>query len=282
MGIWQGLAKTRGFFRRLIRSVNTEEMEELLLAADVGVRATALLVDAVRRSPGNPTEVLKKEILRIFSPVNEVPITEASPPLVIMVVGVNGSGKTTTIGKLCRLFALQNKKVVVAAADTYRDAAAEQIRIWVERSDGELVFSQKGQDAGAVVFDTLQKARQQKRDVVLIDTAGRLHTRKDLMAEALKIKRVCAKVKPGAPEEVWLVLDATVGQNGIKQADVFHRELGLTGIIITKLDGTAKGGVLIPVVQELGLPVRFVGVGEGVDDLAPFVPEEYVRALFED
>ncbi len=281
MGIWQGLAKTRAFFRRLVKSVNTEELEELLLAADVGVRATAQLVEAVRRSGTDPTEALKKEIVKIFSAATRVPLKSVEPPLVIMVVGVNGSGKTTTIGKLCYRFAREGKKVLVAAADTYRDAAAEQVRIWANRSDVELVFSHKGQDAAAVAFDALQRAVREKRDVVLIDTAGRLHTRKDLMAEAVKIKRVCAKVKPNAPEEIWLVLDATVGQNGIRQATAFHQELGLTGIIMAKLDGTAKGGVLIPVVLELGLPVRFVGVGEGVEDLVPFVPEEYVQALFE-
>ncbi len=281
MGIRQGLAKTREFFRRLIKSVNTEELEELLLAADVGVKATTQLVEAVRRSRGAPAEVLKNEIVKIFAAANRAPFKDLEPPLVIMVVGVNGSGKTTTIGKLCYRFARENKRVLVAAADTYRDAAAQQVRIWADRSDGELVFSHKGQDAAAVVFDTLQKAVREKRDVVLIDTAGRLHTRKDLMAEAVKIKRVCGKVKPGAPEEVWLVLDATVGQNGIKQALTFHQELGLTGIIMAKLDGTAKGGVLIPVVLELGIPVRFVGVGEGVEDLVPFVPEEFVEALFE-
>ncbi|MCL6465775.1 MAG: signal recognition particle-docking protein FtsY [candidate division WOR-3 bacterium] len=281
MGIWQGLAKTRAFLRQLVKSVNTEELEELLLAADVGVRATAQLVEAVRRSGADPTEALKKEIVKIFSAASKVPLKAVEPPLVIMVVGVNGSGKTTTIGKLCYRFAREGKKVLVAAADTFRDAAAEQVRIWANRSDVELVFSQKGQDAAAVAFDALQKAVREKRDVVLIDTAGRLHTRKDLMAEAVKIKRVCAKVKPDAPEEIWLVLDATVGQNGIRQAMAFHQELGLTGIIMAKLDGTAKGGVLIPVVLELGLPVRFVGVGEGVEDLVPFVPEEYVQALFE-
>lgn len=281
MGIGKGLAKTRDFFRRLVKAVNTEELEQLLLAADVGVKATTQLVEAVRRGRGAPAQVLKKEILNIFAAANRAPFKDVEPPLVIMVVGVNGSGKTTTIGKLCYRFARDHKRVLVAAGDTYRDAAAEQMRIWADRSDVQLVLSHKGQDAAAVVFDTLQKAVREKVDVVLIDTAGRLHTRKDLMAEAVKIKRVCGKVKPGAPEEIWLVLDATVGQNGIKQALAFHQELGLTGIIMAKLDGTAKGGVLIPVVRELGLPVRFIGVGEGVEDLVPFVPEEYVEALFE-
>ncbi len=281
MSIWDGLRRTREFFRRLAGTVNTEELEEILLAADVGVRATEMLIAAVRRGGGNPREALKQEIVRILARSGG-DFALNNPPAVIMIVGVNGSGKTTTVGKLSRWFVRQGKRVVVAAADTYRDAAAEQVRVWAERSGVELVFSQKGQDAAAVAFDTIQKAIQQRLDVVLIDTAGRLHTRKDLMAEAEKIKRVCGRVKPGAPDEVWLVLDATVGQNGIRQAQAFNESLGLTGIIMTKLDGTAKGGVLIPVVLELGLPVRFIGTGEGIEDLERFLPEEYARALFGD
>ncbi len=281
MSIWDGLRRTREFFRRLAGAVNTEELEEILLGADVGVRATEMLIAALRRGGGNPREALKQEIVRILARSGG-DFALNNPPAVIMIVGVNGSGKTTTVGKLSRWFVRQGKRVVVAAADTYRDAAAEQVRVWAERSGVELVFSQKGQDAAAVAFDTIQKAIQQRLDVVLIDTAGRLHTRKDLMAEAEKIKRVCGRVKPGAPDEVWLVLDATVGQNGIRQAQAFNESLGLTGIIMTKLDGTAKGGVLIPVVLELGLPVRFIGTGEGIEDLERFLPEEYARALFGD
>ncbi len=282
MSIWDGLRRTRDFFRRLTGAVNTEELEEILLGADVGVRATEMLIAAVRRSGGDPRAVLRQEIVRILAGSGGSDFAVSNPPLVIMIVGVNGSGKTTTVGKLSRWFVSQGKRVVVAAADTYRDAAAEQVRVWAERSGVELVFSQQGQDAAAVAFDTLQKAIQQRLDVVLIDTAGRLHTRRDLMAEAEKIKRVCGRVKPGAPEEVWLVLDATVGQNGIRQAQAFNESLGLTGVVMTKLDGTAKGGVLIPVVLELGLPVRFIGTGEGIADLERFVPEEYVRAIFSD
>ena len=170
----------------------------------------------------------------------------------------------------------------ISGAAYREDRAAEQLGIWAERAGVEIVSSVQGQDAAAVAFDTIQKAVQRSIDVVLVDTAGRLHTRKDLMDEAVKIKRVCAKVKIGAPDEVWLVLDATVGQNGLRQATAFNEQLGLTGLIVTKLDGTAKGGVLIPIVMELGVPVRFTGTGEGLDDIEPFDPEAYAKALFEE
>ncbi len=277
-----GLTKTRQVFRRLLVAANSAELEEALLAADVGVKATDILVDRVKHASGDRREVLETEITRLLSPNQQVTNPEPQPPLVVMIVGVNGSGKTTTVGKLCRLFADQGQRVVVAAADTYRDAAAAQLGIWAERAGVDIVSSMQGQDAAAVAFDTIQKAMQKKIDVVLVDTAGRLHTRKDLMDEAVKIKRVCAKVKPGAPDEVWLVLDATVGQNGLRQAAAFNEQLGLSGLIVTKLDGTAKGGVLIPIVMELGVPVRFTGTGEGLDDIEPFDPQAYAKALFEE
>jgi fused signal recognition particle receptor len=253
-----------------------------LLAADVGVKATEILVEKVKHATGDRREILETEIARLLSPKSKVESPKSQPPLVVMIVGVNGSGKTTTVGKLCRLFADQGQRVVVAAADTYRDAAAEQLGIWAKRAGVEIVSSVQGQDAAAVAFDTIQKAVQKSIDVVLVDTAGRLHTRKDLMDEAVKIKRVCAKVKPGAPDEVWLVLDATVGQNGLRQAAAFNEQLGLTGLVVTKLDGTAKGGVLIPIVMELSVPVRFTGTGEGLDDIEPFDPQAYAKALFEE
>jgi fused signal recognition particle receptor len=277
-----GLAKTRRVFLRLLVAANTEELEEALLAADVGVRATEVLVEKVQGSASDRRDVLETEIARLLSPRPQVSGPKPQSPLVVMIVGVNGSGKTTTIGKLCRFFADQGQGVVVAAADTYRDAAAEQLGVWAERAGVEIVSSVQGQDAAAVAFDTIQKAVQKGIDVVLVDTAGRLHTRKDLMDEVAKIKRVCAKVKPGAPDEVWLVLDATVGQNGLRQAVAFNEKVGLTGLIVTKLDGTAKGGVLIPIVMELGVPVRFTGTGEGLDDIEPFDPETYAKALFEE
>ena len=277
-----GLAKTRQVFQRLLVAANTEELEEALLAADVGVKATEILVEKVKHATGDRREILETEIAQLLSPPQSPAPSPQSLPLVVMIVGVNGSGKTTTVGKLCRLFADQGQRVVVAAADTYRDAAAEQLGIWAKRAGVEIVSSVQGQDAAAVAFDTIQKAVQKSIDVVLVDTAGRLHTRKDLMDEAVKIKRVCAKVKPGAPDEVWLVLDATVGQNGLRQAAAFNEQLGLTGLVVTKLDGTAKGGVLIPIVMELGVPVRFTGTGEGLDDIEPFDPQAYAKALFED
>ena len=277
-----GLAKTRHVFQRLLVAANTEELEEALLAADVGVKATEILVEKVKHATGDRRDVLETEISRLLSPPQSPAPSSQSSPLVVIIVGVNGSGKTTTIGKLCRLFADQGQRVVVAAADTYRDAAAEQLGIWAKRAGVEIVSSVQGQDAAAVAFDTIQKAVQKSIDVVLVDTAGRLHTRRDLMDEAVKIKRVCAKVKSGAPDEVWLVLDATVGQNGLRQAAAFNEQLGLTGLVVTKLDGTAKGGVLIPIVMELGVPVRFTGTGEGLDDIEPFDPQAYAKALFED
>jgi fused signal recognition particle receptor len=276
------LAKTRHVFQRLLVAANTEELEEALLAADVGIKATEILTEKVKHADGDRRDVLETEISRLLSPPQSPASSPQSPPLVVMIVGVNGSGKTTTVGKLCRLFADQGQRVVVAAADTYRDAAAEQLGIWTKRAGVEIVSSVQGQDAAAVAFDTIQKAVQKSIDVVLVDTAGRLHTRRDLMDEAVKIKRVCAKVKPGAPDEVWLVLDATVGQNGLRQAAAFNEQLGLTGLVITKLDGTAKGGVLIPIVMELGVPVRFTGTGEGLDDIEPFDPQAYAKALFEE
>ncbi len=280
----RALKKTRDLFRRLVKTVDTEELKAILLSADVGVKATEIIVDSVRHSPGDIKEGLKREIIRILSLNRDQPrpISKTVPPWVIMVVGVNGVGKTTTVGKLAHFFTRQGKKVIVAAADTYRDAAAEQLKVWASWAGVEIVFSQKGQDAGAVAFDTLQKALQGGWEIVLIDTAGRLHTRQDLMAEAEKIKRVCAKVKPGAPDEIFLVLDATVGQNGIRQAQVFNERLGITGIIITKLDGTAKGGVVIPIALEIGVPIWFIGTGEGIEDLEPFDPANYALGLFED
>jgi fused signal recognition particle receptor len=277
-----GLAKTRQVFQRLLAAANTEEIEEALLAADVGVKATEILVEKVKHAAGDRREVLEAEIARLLNPEPQTPNPQPQPPLVVMIVGVNGSGKTTTVGKLCRYFGDSGKRVVVAAADTYRDAAAQQLGVWAERAGVEIVSSQQGQDAAAVAFDTIQKAVQKGLDIVLVDTAGRLHTRKDLMDEAVKIKRVCGRVRPGAPDEVWLVLDATVGQNGLRQAAAFNEQLGLTGLIVTKLDGTAKGGVLIPIVMELGVPVKFTGTGEGLDDLEPFEPQAYAKALFED
>lgn len=277
----QGLARTRQAFARLLETQDTQEIEELLLAGDVGVRASAMLAEKVRRAGGDRRQVLEQEIAKMLAPGGEARGRTSARPQVIMIVGVNGSGKTTTVGKLCHRFAREGKKVVVAASDTYRDAASDQLGIWAGRAGVEIVSSTKGQDAAAVAFDTMARAAKRDMDLVLVDTAGRLHTRTDLMAEVEKIKRVCGKVREGAPDETWLVLDATVGQNGLRQARAFDERLGLTGLVVAKLDGTAKGGVLVPIVMELGLPVRFIGTGEGLEDIEPFEPEAFARALFE-
>jgi len=296
----QGLARTRSVFRRLLTAESTEELEELLLSADVGVTATQLLVERIRgaedrrsaleeeiagilrgeaaKRPGG--QAVKREVASDTRPPDHV--TTGLPPRVLMIVGVNGSGKTTTVGKLSHYFSSSGHKVVVAAADTYRDAAADQLGVWAGRAGVEIVSSGKGQDAAAVVYDAITKATSKGQDIVLVDTAGRLHTRQDLMAEVEKIKRVCAKVRAGAPDEVWLVLDATVGQNGLRQARAFDETLGLTGLIVAKLDGTAKAGILIPIALELGIPIRFIGTGEGIEDLEEFEPESFARALFEE
>jgi fused signal recognition particle receptor len=297
-----GLKRTRDLFLGRVRGT-PEELETALLSADVGVKATEYLMDRLRKRSGDPAVILQEEVRTLLRPtadgqrptadghqpstvsreplaVSRQPLAVSRQPKVLMIVGVNGSGKTTTVGKLAARYQRQGRKVLVAASDTYRDAAAPQLQIWADRAKVDIVYSERGQDAAAVAFDAINRARAQGIELVLIDTAGRLHTRKDLMAEAAKIKRVVAKVCPGAPDEIWLVLDATVGQNGIVQARSFDAELGLTGLIVTKLDGTAKGGVLIPIALELGLPIRYIGVGEGLEDLDEFSPDEFARAMF--
>jgi fused signal recognition particle receptor len=301
-----GLKRTRDLFLGRLRGT-PEELETALLSADVGVKATEYLMDRLRQKSGDPAVILQEEVRALLNPLTahrspltaeagkppadgrlpsavsrDAPRGAEGTPKVLMIVGVNGSGKTTTVGKLAALYKRQGRKVLVAASDTYRDAAAPQLQIWADRAKVDIVYSERGQDAAAVAFDAINRARAQGIELVLIDTAGRLHTRKDLMAEASKIKRVVAKVCPGAPDEIWLVLDATVGQNGIVQARSFDAELGLTGLIVTKLDGTAKGGVLIPIALELGLPIRYIGVGEGLDDLDEFSADEFARAMFSD
>jgi|UniRef100_A0A7C3UY65 fused signal recognition particle receptor len=275
-----GLKRTKEIFQNLFKEEDISRWEEILLSADCGVKVTSDLLARIKKEPGNRKEILKREILKILAEKGRE-IRNPSFPYVIMVVGVNGSGKTTTVGKLAYRFKNEGKKVIIAASDTYRDAAAQQLIIWAKKAGVEIVPSEKGQDAAAIAFDTISKAKSKGIDLVLVDTAGRLHTRKDLMAEVKKIKRVITKVKEGGPDETLLVLDATVGQNGIAQAKVFSEELGLTGIVITKLDGTAKGGIVLACASELSLPVRFIGFGEGIEDLAPFSPEEFVEALLE-
>ncbi|MFQ6111407.1 MAG: signal recognition particle-docking protein FtsY, partial [Nitrospinota bacterium] len=205
-----------------------------------------------------------------------------SEPWVIMVAGVNGSGKTTTAGKLAHRFRQEGKRVLMAAADTFRAAASEQLEVWAERAGSEMVRHRDGADPSAVVYDAIEAARARGCQVVIADTAGRLHTKRNLMEELKKVKRVTGKLVPGAPHEVLLVLDATTGQNALAQARLFGQEVGVTGIALTKLDGTAKGGIAVAVARETGIPIKFVGVGEGIEDLKEFHPESFVRALFED
>jgi fused signal recognition particle receptor len=259
-----------------------EALEELLLMADVGVAATAEIVSAVtKRSRRGESlrELVKQEILKILDVSAPAP---AGAPQVVLVVGVNGVGKTTTIGKLANQLRLEGRVPIICAADTFRAAAVDQLQIWADRAGVEIVRAREGSDPAAVVFDAITAGKARRRDVVLVDTAGRLHTRTNLMNELDKIRRIAAREVPGAPHEVLLVLDATVGQNGLAQAREFTNVAGVTGIVLTKLDGTAKGGIAEAIAHDLKLPIRYVGVGEGMDDLLPFSPREYVDALFQD
>jgi len=259
-------------------ALDWERLEEALIAGDVGVRATAALVQRLEARGGIAD--LPDEVATLFG---EPPTLDlAHEPAVILVVGVNGTGKTTTIGKLAAKLAEHGRSVLVAAADTYRAAAEEQLEIWAERAGADFVGSERGGDPAAVAYDALDAAVARGRDVVIVDTAGRLHTQTNLMEELAKVRRVIASRLDGAPHETLLVVDATTGQNGLQQARLFGEAVGVTGVVLTKLDGSAKGGVAIPIVYELGLPVKLVGVGEGIDDLRPFDPQDYARALVSD
>lgn len=260
-----------------------EALEELLISADIGVPATERIIRAVtHRSRGESLrDLVKLEITRIFESV-EKPAPTATPPTVTLIVGVNGTGKTTTVGKLANLLKAQGKVPLICAADTFRAAAVEQLEIWAKRAQVDIVRAREGSDPAAVVFDAISSGKARGRDPILIDTAGRLHTRVNLMNELDKIRRIAAREVPGAPHEVLLVLDATVGQNGLQQAREFTSAAGVNGIVLTKLDGTAKGGVAVSIAHDLKLPIRYVGVGEGIDDLVPFSADEYVSGLFEE
>ncbi len=260
-----------------------EALEELLLGADVGLGATTRLVDGVRRRAGGGATLraaLTDEITAIFDGVPSGERRPASGPYVVLIVGVNGTGKTTTVGKLARRAREDGRKTLICAADTFRAAAVDQLQVWATRAGVDIVRAQEGSDAAAVVFDALTAAKARGIDTVLVDTAGRLHTRVNLMAELEKIRRITGREVAGAPHDVLLVLDATVGQNGLVQAREFAAAAGVTGVVLTKLDGTAKGGIAIAIAHDLGLPIRFVGVGEGIDDLLPFDARAYVDALF--
>jgi fused signal recognition particle receptor len=261
-----------------------EALEELLISADIGVAATDRILDAVKARQRNGTslrDLVKQEIRAVFAAADK-PIAASAGPHVTLIVGVNGTGKTTTVGKLANLLRSEGRKPLICAADTFRAAAVEQLEIWARRAGVEMVRAREGADPAAVVFDAISSGRAKGRDPILVDTAGRLHTRVNLMNELEKIRRIVSREVPGAPQEVLLVLDATVGQNGLAQAREFMGVAGVNGIVLTKLDGTAKGGVAVAIANDLKLPIRYVGVGEGIDDLIPFSADDYVDGLFQE
>ena len=298
----QGLSKTRhhlgqGLGRLLLgkKTVDAEvleSLETLLLTADIGIQTTEMLVQYVvaglaRKELSDGDAVFSAlqahmlDLLLIDKPLLD-DLLPQKHPLVILMVGVNGAGKTTTIGKLAHHYQSQGKRVMLAAGDTFRAAAVEQLQVWGERNDIPVVAQHTGADSASVIFDALQAAKARGFDVLIADTAGRLHTQHHLMDELKKIKRVLHKIDSTAPHETMLVLDASIGQNALNQAKQFHKAIGLTGITMTKLDGTAKGGILFALAHELGIPFRYVGVGEGIEDLRPFDASQFVRAIFED
>jgi fused signal recognition particle receptor len=297
----QGLSRTKqqivGRFDEIVQQADTAEqrtrpvdvdtieaLEELLVSADVGIAATERIVTAVRqrsRKGESLRDLVKDEIRQVFDSV-EPPSTNGHRPHVTLIVGVNGTGKTTTVGKLANLLKSEGHQPLICAADTFRAAAVEQLEIWAQRANVDIVRAKEGSDPAAVVFDAIQSGKARNRNPILIDTAGRLHNRVNLMNELDKIRRVAAREVAGAPHEVLLVLDATVGQNGLSQAREFMSVAGVTGIVLTKLDGTAKGGVAVAIANDLKLPIKYVGVGEGIDDLVPFSARDYVDALFQD
>jgi fused signal recognition particle receptor len=261
-----------------------EALEELLISADVGVAASDRIVAAVAgrvRRGESLRDLVKDEILKIFDAVS-APGPDGGLPRVVLVVGVNGTGKTTTVGKLANLVKAAGARPLICAADTFRAAAVEQLEIWATRAGVDIIRAPQGADPAAVVYDAIASGKARGRDPIIVDTAGRLHTRVNLMNELEKIRRIAAREVDGAPHEVLLVLDATVGQNGLVQAREFMSAAGVNGIVLAKLDGTAKGGIAVAIANDLKLPIRYVGVGEAIDDLLPFSPREYVDALFEE
>lgn len=295
--ISQSLTRTRrSFFGRVTELLGVsevtdelwEELEELLIQADVGVKTTVELVEKLQeqvnrariRDAQTVKEILKSELIRILDSKVQEPAQETSPR-VVLIVGVNGSGKTTSIAKLAKYYKDRGKKVILGAADTFRAAAIDQLKIWGERVGVEVIAHQPRADPGAVVYDAIQAGRARGADVLIIDTAGRLHTKYNLMQELKKVRGVAAKNVPHAPHETLLVLDATTGQNALAQARHFKEAVDITGIFLAKLDGTAKGGIVFAIAKELGIPIRWVGTGEGLDDLAEFDATTFVEGLFE-
>ena len=292
----EGLTKTRKGFIEKVESLFTGrkideesllELEEILITADVGMKAVEEIMVSLRekarkgevKDATSLKEVLKKEMVSILNHPHTL-VAHGNRPFVILAIGVNGVGKTTTIGKLASRFHSQGLSVLLAAGDTFRAAGIEQLEIWAKRANAQFVKHQSGSDPAAVAFDAIAAAQHRGTDVVIIDTAGRLHTKSPLMEELKKVKRVIEKAMPGAPQEILLVVDATTGQNALRQAEMFNNTIGVTGIALTKLDGTAKGGIVFAIKKELGIPVRLIGIGESLDDLRDFNPEEFVEALF--
>ncbi|MBI5847295.1 MAG: signal recognition particle-docking protein FtsY [Nitrospirae bacterium] len=293
----QGLTKTKqGFVEKVesifrgkaIDSETLEELEEALILADIGAGSASEIVEHLREKvrkgelgeSGTVRDFLKKELSAILGSGQKL-VAFGEKPFVILTVGVNGAGKTTTIGKLASRFRDQGYSVLLAAGDTFRAAAIEQLEIWGKRTDAQVVRHQSGSDPSAVAFDAIEAAKARGTDIVIIDTAGRLHTKSPLMEELKKVRRVCDKALKGAPHEVMLVVDATNGQNALRQAQLFNEAVGVTAIALTKLDGTAKGGIVFAIKKELNIPVKLIGVGEKVEDLQDFEPAEFVKALFD-
>lgn len=295
-----GLGKTRRLFSETFRALlsrkkaisqeTLDDLETVLIQADVGVEITQYLIDALTKKLSSHQlndgeallSTLKSEMIALLQPIEQpLAIEAASRPFVILVIGVNGAGKTTTIGKLASHFQQAGKKVMLAAGDTFRAAAVEQLAIWGERNGIPVIAQQNGADSASVIFDAVTSASARGIDVLLADTAGRLHTQNNLMEELKKIIRVIKKLDAAFPQEVLLVLDASVGQHGLAQAKQFSEAVGLSGIVMTKLDGSAKGGIIFSIAKQLGLPIRFIGVGEQIEDLQPFCAREFVEALLE-
>jgi len=262
-----------------------EEIEEILIMGDVGVECSERIIESLqerKKEFDSPEQALQAIMVEMLDGERELNYPSEGP-FVISVVGVNGAGKTTTIGKIAKILKNNGKEVVLAAADTFRAAAIDQLRVWAqERAEVTLISHQHGADAGAVAFDAVQHAKSKNKDCVIIDTAGRLHTKTNLMNELAKVHKVVKKIIPEAPHEILLVIDATTGQNGLMQAEKFAEAVGVTGIVITKLDGTAKGGIALSIKDRFGIPIKFIGVGEGIDDLKPFDPNDFVSALLQE
>jgi fused signal recognition particle receptor len=295
----QGIQKTRAGLvnkvedvllgKKEIDSDLLDELEYTLITADVGVKTATDILESIRQKVerhlvGDPSELrqlIREHLLGVLEASDRPLKLATAPPTVVMMVGVNGSGKTTTTGKLAARFQGDGRSVLLCAADTFRAAAIEQLEVWGERTKTVVIRQAQGADPSAVIFDALQAAKARKTDILLVDTAGRLHTKENLMAELEKMRRTARRVVEEAPHEVWLVLDATTGQNGLEQARKFTESAGVTGLILTKLDGTAKGGIVVAITRELNVPIRYIGVGEQAEDLLPFEPEKFISSLFE-